>query len=326
MSPLRWGDWSLLDPWFLLLLPLALFVILLRIYRPRAALPTASSQMFAGLPKTLRTRLIWAPLILKGLAFMALTLALARPVTRDVLPIRSEGVDILLLVDVSSSMTAEFQGRGESVTRIKAAREQALAFAEARERDRIGLMTFALYPDLRCPLTLDKEALAAFLRGVNTVPERSDENRTAVGVALAQAVTFLQDSEAKSRLVILLTDGENNVADILPADAAKLANDEDVRVHTIGISQPVRDFLGRTREPDFSELEAIAGETGGRFFRARSIEDLSAVYALIDEEEKVELEDPRYRSTDWFLWPLGIGVAILALALLLELFWIREVP
>jgi Ca-activated chloride channel family protein len=168
--------------------------------------------------------------------------------------------------------------------------------------------------------------LGAFLRGVETVHERSDEDRTAIGVALAQAVTFLKDSEAKSRIVILLTDGENNIQAILPDAAAKLAKDEGVRVHTIGISQPARDFRGQLREPNFAELEAVAKETGGRFFRARTVSDLAEVYEIIDEEEKIELEDPRYRSTDWFLWPLSIGAALLGLAILLETVWITEVP
>lgn len=326
MNSISFDDWSLLDPWFLLLVPILLVSLLWRIYRPRAALPAASLVLLTGLPKSLRSRLVWAPLVLKATALIALTLALARPVTREVLPIRSEGVEILLLIDTSSSMNAEFRSGQQTVSRIAAAREQALAFAEARVADRIGLMTFALFPDLRCPLTLDQQALAAFLRGVETVPERSDENRTAIGVALAQAVIFLKGSKAESKVVILLTDGENNVEAILPKDAAKLAKDEGVRVHTIGISQPMRDFLGRMQEPDFTELQVVAKETGGRFFRARSVADLSEIYALIDEEEKVELEDPRYRSVDWFLLPLSLGAALLAMAVLLEVLWILEVP
>ncbi|MCA8942164.1 MAG: VWA domain-containing protein, partial [Planctomycetes bacterium] len=155
------ADWSLLDPWFLLLLPLPVATLVWSLRRTRAALPAASVTWLEGLPKTLRSRLTWLPVALTALAGMALVVALARPVTRSVVPIESEGVDILLVLDVSSSMQAPDVDPGTDTRRMDAARDQALAFAKARVNDRVGLVTFARYADLRCPPTLDADSLAA---------------------------------------------------------------------------------------------------------------------------------------------------------------------
>lgn len=322
--------WTLLDPWFLGLVPVAWLVLLWRLRRPRAALSTASVAAFEGLPRSLRARLVHLPPVIIAVALSAFALALARPVTREVLPIREQGVDILLLVDISSSMDAPDMERDERVRRIEAARDKALQFARGRVHDRVGLMTFALYPELRCPLTLDTDALAAFLRGVETVQRGGPEDRTGIGIALAQAVSFLEDSDAPSKVVVLLTDGENNVADVMPEEAAKLAVDAGVRVHTIGLGQGLvfRDPFGRVRRQpsDFSAIEQIAETTGGRFFEAEDAEGLGDVYAAIDAMEKVELEDPRYRTSDGFEGPLLAGAALLVLAFLLDSLWIRGNP
>jgi len=191
-------------------------------------------------------------------------------------------------------------------------------------------MTYALFPELRCPLTLDIDALSAFLRGVDTVQRGSQEDRTAIGVALAQAVRFLEKPDTPSKIVVLLTDGQNNVGDVMPADAAKLAADAGVRVHTIGLGAGqvlMSPFGGRQLLPtDFSELERIAKDTGGRFFAAEDAAGLGAVYQEIDRMEKVEIEDPRYRTTDGFAWPMAAALVVLLLALGLQCTWIRGAP
>jgi Ca-activated chloride channel family protein len=317
-----------LDPWFFAVLPVVALALLWRLRRPRAALPAASLALLDALPRTLRARLVHLPLFCAALGIASLGVALARPVVRDVLPMREAGVDILLLIDISSSMeTADMDERG--MHRIEAARERALEFARARTADRVALMTFALYPELRCPLTLDQDALAAFLRSVETVRTR-EEDRTAIGVGLARAVATLEKSEAKSKVVVLLTDGANNVGNIEPGEAAKLAKDAGVRVHTIGlgsdrISTTLLGMQIRDRT-DFSAIEEIAAVTGGRFFRAEDAGDLKDVYSAIDAMEKTELEDPRYRTTDRFLLPLLAGAGLLVLALLADLLWIRGTP
>lgn len=315
---------ALLDPWFLGLLPIAVLFYVWRIRRPRAALPTGDASLFLHLPRTMRSRFVRLPAILKLLAVAALSLAMARPVSRDVLPLREEGVDIMLVLDISTSMERQDMGESRRRRRMDAARSQALAFAAARISDRVGLMTYAQFPELRCPLTLDQDALRDFLLDVDLVTDRLEDG-TAIGVALAKAVAVLEQSDAASKVVILLTDGENNIDNIMPMDAAKLALDASVRVHTIGIGRGNPSLFGLS-PADFSELAEIASMTGGRFFVAPTEQELAQVYAAIDELEKIELEDPRYRTVDGFQVPLLVGISLLLLSMMVEFLWIREAP
>lgn len=317
------GEIVLLDPWFLAAIPFTLLAAAWRWRRPRAALPTASAMLFADVPVTLRQRFAWLPQTAKVASALCLCIAMARPVQRDVLPIREEGVDILLVVDTSGSMTIPDMTNDESFRRIDAARKRAEEFARARVRDRVGLVAFARHAELRCPLTLDESALGAFLRAVDTVPPNSAFDGTAIGTALAKAVQVLQKSKAKSRVVVLLTDGETTVHDILPADAAKLAKDAGIRVHTIGLGNGVPGPFGM-QPLDFGDLKSIADTTGGQFFQPKTDDDLARVYAKIDELEKTELEDPRYRLVDRFEWPLGAGLALLLAGVLLETLLFRR--
>lgn len=319
------GEVMLLDPLFLLVIPAALLTVLWRLWRPRAALPTAATALFAGLHKTLRQRCAGLPLFGKLLAAGCLGIALARPVQREVVPIREQGVDILLVIDTSSSMQIDDMDTTASVRRMDAARTRAQQFAAARKNDRVGMIAFARYAELRCPLTLDEEALAAFLRSLDIVTPNTEMDGTAIGTALAKAAQVLQKSEAKSRIVVLLTDGENTVEDILPADGAKLAKDAGIRVHTIGLGNGRPTPFG-FQPLDFGDLRKVAETTGGQFFQPKSDDDLAAVYTRIDELEKSELEDPRYRTVDRFEWPLGLGLALLLLSLLAEALLFRRVP
>ncbi len=320
---------TLLDPWFLVALPVDWLLFLWRLLRPRAALPTASIGTLVQLPRTLRTRLRVLPLILQATALSALAIAMARPVTRDVMPLREQGVDIMLVVDVSSSMRANDMNDAGSKTRVAAAKEKAREFAKDRTHDRVGLVTFARYPELRCPLTLDQGALSVFLDDVKAVLPMSEEDGTGIGIALSKATEMLEDSQAASRVVVLLSDGEETIGTIMPNEAAKLAKDADVRVHAIGIGKPrvIETRLGTLEYPmDFSALENIAKTTGGRFFAAQDVNELEEVYAAIDEMEKVELEDPRYRTVDWFLYPLFAAACLLVLGMILEFCWVRGLP
>ena len=319
------SGYTLLDPWFLLAAPLFVLAGYWRRRTRRAALPTAAASLFVGLPRTLRQRIAWLPLAAKVLAGLCLALALARPVQRDVIPLREDGIDIVLVVDVSSSMLQEDMRSQDAYRRIDAARDRAMEFAASRDHDRVGLIAFGRYAELRCPLTLDEEALAAFLRVLDTVPRGSEFDATAIGTALAKAVQVLDKSDAKSKVVILLSDGENNVGDIMPMDAAKLAKDKDVRVHTIGLGHGVRGILGY-QELGFDELRALAELTGGLFFAAKTDADLAEVYTRIDAMETTEREDPRYRTVDHFEWPLGIGLLLMVVAILFECLVVRRVP
>lgn len=319
------GGYTLLDPWFLLAAPLFVLAGWRRASTRRAALPTASASLFVGLPRTLRQRVAFVPLLVKVLAGLCLALALARPVQRDVIPLREDGIDIVLVVDTSSSMLQEDMRTNDSYRRMDAARERAMEFAAARVHDRVGLVAFGRYAELRCPPTLDEAALAAFLRVLDTLPRGSEFDATAIGTALAKAVQVLQKSDAKSKVVILLSDGQNNVDDIDPVEAAKLAKDKGVRVYTIGLGHGVPSVFGFQELP-FDELKEIAETTGGLFFAARSDSDLEKVYERIDEMETSEREDPRYRTVDHFEWPLGIGLVLMLLAILFEALIVRRVP
>ncbi len=322
--PDLWG-WTLLDPWFLLAAPCFVLVFVQRLRRPGAALPSAATGLFAGLPRSLRQRCVRLPLLLCLLGALLLTLALARPVRRQVVPQREQGIDIVLALDVSSSMRIEDMASSDRESRINAARERALEFAKARTRDRIALVAFSRFAELRCPPTLDEQALAAFLRSIDTVPENSELDGTAIGVAVAKAVQVLEKSDAKSRVVVLLSDGEQTVHSIDVEDASRLAADASVRIHTIGLGRGMPTPFG-FEELDFAALKLAAQKTGGRFFQARSEQKLAEVYAEIDRLETSELQDPRYRFQDGFGWPLSCGLLLVALALLLETLWIREAP
>ena len=322
-------DFDLLDPWFLGAIPVVLAVCVYSLVRRRAAVEfadplTIGMERGVPLPTTPRVMLRWLPLVLLTLAFVVLSYALARPVFRELVPLQSEGVNILLVLDTSSSMkTRDMDRRGK--LRIVAAREQALAFAESRPTDRVGLLTFARFPELRCPLTLDEESLRRFLLTVDTVPEGSALDGTAIGVALAAAVDAVAAGEAESKVIVLLTDGSNNRGEIEPTDAAKLAKDSGIRVHTIGLGGGAQGLFGMM-PTDFSSLAKIAKITDGRFFEATSEAALANVYEEIDRMEKVELEDPRYRTADAYGLPLLLGLALLGLGYLLEFLWIREAP
>lgn len=316
---------TLLDPWFLLVIPAALLAVWWRARTPRAALPTASLALFADAPGTWRQRFAWSPGAAKVLAAACLAVALARPVEREVVPLQEQGIDIALVVDTSSSMNIPDMDESAKVRRMDAARLRAEQFAAAREHDRVGMIAFSRYAELRCPLTLDEQALQAFLRSLDTVPEGSELDGTAIGTALTKAVAVLQKSDAKSRVVVLLTDGENTVHDIAPGDGAKLAKDAGIRVHTIGLGNGTPTPFG-FQPLDFRELRAIAETTGGQFFQPKSDQDLAAVYARIDELEKVDLEDPRYRTVDRFEWPLAAGLLALLAALLADVLLFRRTP
>lgn len=325
IGAVEWRGFMLLDPWFLLLVPLVLLAAAWRWWRPCAALPTAAASLFADVPTTWRQRLLAAPLLLKTIAGLCLAVAMARPVERDVLPLREEGIDIVLAVDVSSSMEIPDLSETTRVRRMDAARQRAEQFAAARVHDRVALVAFARYAELRCPPTLDEAALGAFLRVLDIVEPGGAMDGTAVGSALAKSVQVLQKSAARSKVVVLLTDGQNNVADILPTDAAKMAKDAGVRVHTIGLGNGELTPFG-LRPIDFGELRAIAETTGGAFFQPKSDGDLAEVYARIDVLEKQQLDDPRYRTTDRFEWPLGLGLVLLLLAIGAEVLLFRRVP
>jgi len=328
---------SLMDPamlWWMLLLPAALW---LRRRRGAPALTFAPAPLLqttpaatAPLQRSWRQRLLPLPRLLNAGGIALLGIALARPAESVQLPLQADGIDILLCLDVSSSMAETDLDHERS--RLATAVDAASRFVAARPADRIGLLVFARYPDVRCPLTLDHGALRGFLDDVQLVDPDGQEDLTGIGTAVAQAGMVLRESSARSKVVILLTDGEENVASestpeaIGPLRAARLCEQLGIRVYTIAAGIGKRDRLGRWQPTDTAQVQRLAQITGGGFYQVRDATALARVYATIDRLETVEFEQPRYRVLDRFLPFLLAGTAALLAAWLLQSSILEVVP
>lgn len=272
-----------------------------------------------ALPTTARTRLAILPGVLGALGLAALVAAIARPSASEPEPLRVEGIDLLLGLDVSSSMTAGDLAAGR--TRLDVARAAALDFVRARPHDRIGLLTFARFPDLACPPTLDHAALRTILARVATVRGEGPEDATGIGTAVARAAQALERSPARSKVVVLLTDGEENVAlstapgEIAPVHAAQLCVALAVRVYAVAIGAG---GAGGRRAVDPGVVADVAKRTGGDFFRATDADGLAAAYARIDALERTAIDTPRQVPVDRFGPWLAVALACLVAARVLE--------
>ena len=313
-----WTGLRLLNPGLLWLVVLVPLVLWWRTRRKRPSLNFAAAPLAFGssnpLPKSLRQHLLALPVLLQGLAIVVLGIALARPVQRFELPREVAGIDILLCLDVSSSMNAK--DLDPQATRLDVVKAAATSFVQGREHDRIGLVRFARFPDLLCPLTLDHGALERFLRELESVEYDGPEDRTGIGTATARAAQVLQRSPGKSKVVILLTDGEENVAsqrkpdEIGPDRAAALCERLGIRVYCIAAGIGKRDAQGAWRPLDTTQLQKLAARSGGRFYEAKDAAAIRSVYATIDELETIEFEDPRYEFRDHFVPFLLFGLFV----------------
>ncbi|MFM7281067.1 MAG: VWA domain-containing protein [Planctomycetia bacterium] len=330
-----WGDYSLADPWFLLLIPLGLLLLVYgRIWRARTAGHVGTLEG-VRIDTGLRQQLARALPLLEFAALVLMALALARPLScKEHSVSESEGVDIALVIDRSGSM--DHKDLDPQVNRLEVVKTVVADFATRRMTDRegaadnIALITFAAYPALLCPFTLDVDAVTGFLKQLEPVRNRAEDG-TGIGIGLAKAVSVLSESDARSRIVVLLTDGENNIDLIQPLEAARLAKEKGIKVYTIfaGRFVYVTDMFGNPRaterEIDTSELEAIAQVTGGRFYRARDRQQLEEIYAQIEQLERTKRFERRYHES-YDLYPafLGIGAGLLALAWILGSTWLRR--
>ncbi len=245
---------------------------------------------------TLRTIFAMIPPVLNFAIIALLVMAIARPqTTTDDEKIDKEGIDVILAMDISGSMEAcDFKPN-----RLEASKNVACEFIQARENDRIGIVLFSAESFTQCPLTADKPTLINMMQQVRN---GIIKDGTAIGLGLANAVARLKDSDAKSKVVILLTDGMNNAGVIDPKTAAEVASTFGIRVYTIGVGTngkapfPVQDFFGRTVyeqvdvEIDENTLRQIAKITDGQYFRATNNETLKQVYQQIDKLEKTKME------------------------------------
>ncbi|MEX0686928.1 MAG: VWA domain-containing protein [Balneolales bacterium] len=308
--------------WALLVLPLIggsqIWYYLKKRY---ANLTFSDVDSMKNLPGNWRAHGLWATSLLQLTSVLLIILALARPQHEDVIVERNvEGIDIMLVVDISSSMLAE----DLKPNRLEAVKEVASGFIDQRESDRIGLVIFARESFTVCPLTLDYPLVKSHINKVDLGMVRDG---TAIGMGLATAVNRLNQSEADSRVIILLTDGENNAGEIDPITAGELAEAHGIRVYTIGASTegtapyPVDDpIFGRRYhnvrvDIDDEMMTQIAERTGGSYFRATDTESLRQVYDEISEMETSEVEELRYTDVKdlypRFLFP-GILLIILS--------------
>jgi Ca-activated chloride channel family protein len=259
------------------------------------------------------------------LALALLILAMARPQAgRTVSHVEASGIDIMLALDVSGSMIAEdLTLNNEPASRIDVVKQSAQKFIEGRPNDRIGMLCFASRPYLVSPLTLDHDWL---LRNMERVRLGLVEDGTAIGSASASCANRLKDkTDAKSRIVVLLTDGDNNSGKISPLTAAEAAKALGIKVYTMGVGtngyapMPMRDVFGRKIyqnvkvDVDEDTLKKIADITGARFYRATDTKTLNQIFEQIDTLEKSKVELTQYKQyRDLFPWFLGVGFAVLA--------------
>jgi Ca-activated chloride channel family protein len=340
---------SLAYPWLLVLVPVVGFLAL-RKGGSGSALSVASLQLWDHVGPG-RARFLWVLRVLRFLGLALLVVALARPQagTNRSMEV-SEGIAIQLLVDVSSSMDMgmDLPG-GERQTRMEVAKELVEDFIAGddgklggRDGDLIGLITFARYPDTRSPLTFGHPALLQLVRGLE-VQDRPNEDGTAYGDALALAAARLEHldemnesgqwsvaGEIASRVIVLLTDGENNSGNHLPLEAAGLAKKWGCRVYCIslGDQQPANGGVPSTQLSSAEQvMDHISDETGGVFRKAFDYESLKAVYEEIDQLEQSEISTRNFTETyEWFWLPLAMAIGALALATALEATWLRTAP
>ncbi|WP_217277412.1 VWA domain-containing protein [Pedobacter foliorum] len=311
--------------WLLLLVPLMIGWYIWRNKRLQGTMRISSVKSFMGAKKSGYGVLRHYSIALKSLALIAIIIGLARP--QSALSWQNsttEGIDIVIATDISGSMLSE----DLKPNRLEAGKNIAIDFIKDRPDDRIGLVVFSGESFTQCPLTIDHDVLINLFKGINN---GMIEDGTAIGMGLATAVNRLKDSEAKSKVVILLTDGSNTTGSIPPVTAAEIAKQMNVRVYTVGVGTkgfapyPVKTPFGVQYQQvpvtiDEGTLSSIAKITGGKYFRATNNDKLKEIYQQIDKLEKAKIDVTQYhKKTERFL-----PFALIALALLLVEFGLRN--
>jgi len=282
----------------ILLIPYIMWYILKQ-RKNEASLQVSDTRVYAHAPKSYKIYLLHAPFILRVIAFVMLVLILARPqTTNNWKNTETEGIDIMIALDISSTMLAE----DLKPNRLEAAKDVATEFISGRPNDNIGITLFAAESLTQCPLTVDHAVLLNLFQNIKC---GIIEDGTAIGMGIANSVTRLKDSKAKSKVVILLSDGSNNKGDISPLTAAEIAKSFGIRVYTIGVGTnglapypyPTAagvQYINIPVEIDEQTMNQIAETTDGKYFRATSNSKLKEVYQEIDKLEKTKLNVKAY--------------------------------
>ncbi len=318
--------------WLLLLIPVLAFAYWRRRKQMVTEVTFSSVQPFDNIRASLRERLRDIPAGLRLLALALFIVALARPQSVSSKEnVSTEGIDIVLLIDISGSMLAE----DFTPNRMGAAKQVAEEFIDGRTSDRIGLVIFSAESFTQCPLTTDYPVLKSLLKEVKS---GMIEDGTAIGLAIANGVNRLKDSKSKSRVMILLTDGVNNRGEIDPITAAKIAATYSIRVYTVGVGAqgeapyPVETPFGIQRrmipaDLDEKTLTAVADMTGGKYYRATENKKLKAIYKEIDQLERTRLEVTAYKrySEKFYNW-LFLGLVVLFFEVSISSTFLRKIP
>ena len=322
------------NPEYLFLLLLLLPIVGWYIYELRksdASVQVSDTRVLATQPKSIRIWLLHVPFVLRIAVITLISIALARPqLTNKWSSQSTEGIDIMMALDISGTMLAE----DLRPNRLEAAKKVASDFVIARPNDQIGLVVFAGESFTQCPLTTDHAVLVNLFKSVEY---GMVEDGTAIGLGLANAVNRMKDSETKSKVIILLTDGSNNRGDIDPQTAAEIAKTYGIRVYTIGVGSygqarvPVQTPIGKqyiTMDNEFDEttLRSIAETTGGQYFRAKDNTSLKAIYDQIDQMEKTKLRVREFsKHTENFAPFLYAALICLLLELIIRYFVLRTI-
>ncbi|UXR66109.1 VWA domain-containing protein [Bdellovibrio bacteriovorus] len=330
--------WAL---WFLLPLVLVLVWIFWQRKKKTPTLQFGSVELLKSVAPTLRTRLMHLPNVLKALGLVLVIMALARPQTMNTKVRKNvEGIDIVICLDVSDSMLIEDM---KPLNRLEAAKETIGKFIEGRTSDRIGLVVFAGESFTMVPPTLDYQMILQRVGDISSASSAKIKDGTALGVAMANAAGRLKDSQARSRVMIFMTDGENNSGTIDPETGLEIAKGYGIKVYSIGIGKdgptriPVygRDIFGqkvKTYQPFESTvnedlLNRMASDTGGKYYRATNEGALRKVFNDIDRLEKTKIDVNKYTNyTEEFPPFLIAGLILYLVGLLLGRSWLRRVP
>lgn len=315
----------------LLLIPI-IFWYIKEMHKSDASLQISSLQKLISFPKSKKIKFLHIPFILRTLAIAFIILALSRPqASNSWRTENTEGIDIMMALDVSGTMLS----KDLKPNRLEAAKTVASEFILSRPNDNIGLVVFSGESFTQCPLTTDHAVLINLFNAVNF---GMIEDGTAIGLGLANAVNRIKESKAKSKVIILLTDGSNNRGDIAPITAAEIAKTFGIRVYAIGVGShgmvemPIQTPMGlqyQMMQSEFDErsLQEIATVTGGQYFRATDNAKLRRIYQEIDKLEKTKISVREYskKSEQYFLFSM-IAFVLLILEVLLRNTLLRKIP
>lgn len=306
--------------WLMLILPVMILVYILRIRKNEGELNFSSFNLLKGIRPSLRARLRHILFVIRLISVALLIAALARPQSRSSWKdSKTEGIDIVISMDISPSMLA----KDFKPNRLAAAKDVLGEFIDARPNDRIGLVIFGGVAFTQCPLTTDHKVLKNMIPAIKV---GMVDDGTAIGLGLATAVARIKESKAKSKVVILISDGVNNMGEIAPLTAAELAESFGVRVYCIGVGSrgkaltPVARYTQDEYEYDYVDVEIdekvmteICNKTGGQYFRATNKESLKNVYKEIDKLEKTIISEKSFTNKAEHFLPLALAAALLLL-------------